>query len=722
MDRVLTDLTQANMRDRKVPALRSDLSFRPHEFGAKTYYIVEDPLNARFFRVGLAEYTFISLLDGRATLGQVLHATQTALPSCEFTPADAWAICQWVVRTGLAHDQSAVVDNWMTTSSAGTVSRRAGGRLSPLSIQVPLLHPDRLLERLRPWLGWCFSFPAFLAWCLAIGVAMRELTIHGDRLSDASTRVLAVGNWAWLALAWFLLKTLHECGHAVACKRLGGEVREAGVIFILLAPLAYVDVTSTWRLSSKWARIQVAVAGMYVELFLAAVATVVWAYAPLGILSNVCFNIMTTASVMTVLFNANPLMRFDGYYILSDLLELPNLYIQGQQYVISLARRVLFGLESNGPAVTGWRGLVVRGYGLASTLWRYAVFFGLVLTATTILHGAGIVLSALALILWAASGVRRAVRLARDPALTPGRWVRGTAVSGGTLVAAVAALLVLPWPGTVVAPAIVRYAPETVVRAASDGFVREIRVEGGQQVAQGDVLVVMSNLELELQAAALELAIDESQLKRRVHQQQRELAMAQAEEEVLRMLESQWTEKQEQVAKLIVRAPCDGQVIGRNLQALRGRYLERGSELLEIGQEAAKEIRVSIAQQDIDAFRARLGTPLRAYLPGCAALSAPLAKIEPRASTVPLDAALCAPHGGPLPVRRRAASDQAAYESLAPRFTAVMALGPEHSQLVRAGQRALVAAHPCESLGGHLYHALLAWADKRLHRHRESAF
>ena len=109
--------------------------------------------------------------------------------------------------------------------------------------------------------------------------------------------------------------------------------------------LAYVDVTSTWRLRSKWARMQVAAAGMYVELFLAAVATLVWARAPLGVLSNVCFNIMTTASVMTVLFNANPLMRFDGYYIVSDLLELPNLYVQGQQYVAYLLRRLLFGIR-----------------------------------------------------------------------------------------------------------------------------------------------------------------------------------------------------------------------------------------------------------------------------------------------------------------------------------------------------------------------------------------
>ena len=379
--------------------------------------------------------------------------------------------------------------------------------MSPLSIQVPLLHPDRYLEQVRPWLSWCFSFPAVLLWCLAIGWAVRDLVIHSDRLSDASAGVLAVGNWLWLALAWLVLKTLHECGHAVACKRLGGEVREAGVIFILLAPLAYVDVTSTWRLQSKWARIQVAASGMYVELFFAAVATLVWARAPLGVLHNVCFNVMTTASVMTVLFNANPLMRFDGYYILSDLLELPNLYSQGQQYVASLVRRLLFGIRSQFAKPAGWRGGFVRGYGIASLGWRYSVFGGLVLTAATILEGAGIVLSGLAIVLWIGSGARRFVHLVRDPSIHAIEWTRCIVVASGAIALVGAGLVAIPWPGTVVAPAIVRYASESIVRTESDGFVQDVRVSSGQQVAAGEVLVALTNRDLEHELADLKLAI-----------------------------------------------------------------------------------------------------------------------------------------------------------------------------------------------------------------------
>ena len=328
-----SELPLVNGLDRPTPILRRELIFRLQTFGGKPCYVVEDPLSARFFRIGLAEYAFVSRLDGCRTVGEVLEETRQSRNDCEFTQTDAMAICQWVVRSGLAQDAGVCLAAGGGAVGAATSGSRRGGRLSPLSMQIPLFHPDRFFQRLEPWLAWCFSFPAFIAWLVILAWAVGDICTYHHRLSDSSANVWAAGNWIWLGLAWLLLKIIHECGHAVACRRFGGEVREAGVIFILLAPLAYVDVTSSWRLRSKWARIAVAAAGMYVEIFLAAVAAIVWARSPQGAISQVCLNIMTTASVMTVLFNANPLMRFDGYYILSDFLELPNLYSSGQLYV-----------------------------------------------------------------------------------------------------------------------------------------------------------------------------------------------------------------------------------------------------------------------------------------------------------------------------------------------------------------------------------------------------
>lgn len=714
------ELPLVNSFDRPTPVLRRELAFRPQTFSGKQCYVVEDPVAARFFRVGLAEYAFMSRLDGRRTIGQVLDDTRKARGDCAFTSADALAICQWVVRSGLAQDESVDAASASRMGSQLPVPQRRGGRISPLSIQLPLFHPDQFFQRLTPWFSWLFSSYALVVWLLVVAWAVRDLVVHHHQLAAASTGILAANNWIWLGIVWVLLKVIHESGHAVACKRFGGEVREAGIIFILLAPLAYVDVTSSWRLQSKWARIAVAAAGMYVELFLAAVAALVWVRVAPGALSQICMNVMMTASVMTVLFNANPLMRFDGYYILSDFLELPNLYSSGQQYVRYLVRSHLFGMRSLAPVGTGWRALFVRGYGVVSWGWRSLVFFSLVLTAATLLEGAGVVISVIAMGVWLASMVRRCAQFVRGESSEKPNWLRFAVVGGGLSTTALFALTCVPWPGSVAAPAVVQYSEEAVIRTECDGFIRKVRVEGGAFVDEGQVLVEMYNDDLDHELAELELKIEESRIQRRIHQRQRELAKAQSESQKLRALEKQFDEKSEELERLIVRAPCAGKVVGRNLSALEGTYRTKGSRLLSIGNEAKKEVRISIAQQDMLDFRNHTGVAMRVYFSGSQVWESTLTRVEPRASSTPPDLSLCAPNGGVLAVRSVGSdaghSDGHEYELLSPRFTGVVHLTAEQSDQARAGQRARVALRPSETVGEHFYHLVTDWVDTKLRR------
>jgi hypothetical protein len=223
----------------------------------------------------------------------------------------------------------------------------------------------------------------------------------------------------------------------------------------------------------------------------------------------------------------------------------------------------------------------------------------------------------------------------------------------------------------------------------------------------------------------LAVDLDEARLNRRVLEQQGELAKAQAEDEKIRTLESRLAEKQAQVAQLVVHAPRSGQVIGRHLESLRGTWRERGSVLLAIGDESAKEIRLSIDQNDIEQFRAHLHSDLHAYLPGMPPLKATLAKVEPRAVTKPLDLSLCAPYGGTLASRRTKTAAEATpaaqgYETLSPRFTGAIPLDATASRQVRSGQRAMVSIQARETIGEYLYREVRDWMDKKLHRYRPS--
>ena len=214
----------------------------------------------------------------------------------------------------------------------------------------------------------------------------------GSCLLASSHLIFSPHNWLSMAIVWVLLKIAHELAHALACKRYGGEVRDMGLVFILFAPAAYVDVTSCWRFSSKWQRMHVAAAGMYVELVLAAMAAIAWSQTDSLVVRHWLFNVILMASVSTLLFNANPLMRFDGYYLLADLLEIPNLSPEGSRFVQQLGSRIFFGSRPAGQSPLGWRGCSFACYGLAAWLWRLAVCGSLLAASAILWQGAGLML------------------------------------------------------------------------------------------------------------------------------------------------------------------------------------------------------------------------------------------------------------------------------------------------------------------------------------------
>ena len=324
--------------------------------------------------------------------------------------------------------------------------------MHPFWIKVPLFCPDDWLDWSRPFLSRFYSGLALAVWLLVCLWAVGVLYVDWQRFSAASAGVLAATNWWSLAAAWFVLKLGHEISHAAVCKKYGGTVREVGLIFILFAPVAYVDVTSCWRFASKWQRIHTAAAGMYGELFLAALAVIGWSCAESAVAQHLLYNVAFMASLTTLLFNANPLMRFDGYYLLADLADVPNLYSQGTLWVRSVATRLFFGAARPARLESGWRGAFVRGYGLAAMIWRVLVSVSLTLAATTLFQGWGIVLAAGAVALWFAKPLHHvANELHRRRQSQPFATLRFVGVSvalAGLLVACIQ----LPWPGARTAP------------------------------------------------------------------------------------------------------------------------------------------------------------------------------------------------------------------------------------------------------------------------------
>ncbi len=337
-------------------ALREDLLVTVQSYRGRTCYVIEDPAEGRFYRVGLPEGVFLSLLDGSHTLRQAMAKAAAALGEEAFSEPEAMAILHWLVEAKLACPAGGLLLDAQFREAA----RRP---FSPLAIRLPIVRPDRLLGLILPWCEWLFAPGAVLLGGLAAGAAVWQVASQWNLFRESFRTVVAPHYWLSLTFAWLLLKLLHETAHGLVCKKYGGTVDEAGVMLLWGVPLPYVDVTSSWSFRGKWPRIYTAAAGLYAELLAASLAALVWSQARPGGLSFFCVHLVAIAGAGTILFNANPLMRFDGYYILMDLLEMPNLDGYGRQFLGAMVRKYVWGQPAILPGATGWSATSSAGTG-----------------------------------------------------------------------------------------------------------------------------------------------------------------------------------------------------------------------------------------------------------------------------------------------------------------------------------------------------------------------
>jgi len=710
------------MPDQREPALaiRSDLKCHLHTTGKTPFYVIEDPARGRFYRMGLREWTFATQLDGRQSPEQIAGRVNQQLVDEPLSEIEVQALCQWLVRAELATagEDGAVVPSGKSRSAAKKASWT-----NPFFMRFPLVDPDRFLGHAAPLFGWLLSPVCFVLWTLLLGVAAVHIAGDWDRFAGAAAGVLMPANWPYLIGIWIVLKFLHELFHGIACKRFGGTVPQAGIALILFSPVPYVDVTSCWAFHSKWERITVSAAGMYVEMAIAGIAAIAWSCTT-GTTSWWCHNIVLTAGLTTFLFNANMLMKFDGYYMAADFLDLPNLYTRGRHYVRYLGRRYLLGMPGMDTSAAGQESSLVKIYGVASANWRILVCAGLCLTAMHLFFGFGLVLTGFGIVIFLILPLLKLAKLfilgesGRRPSLVR---VTSVAAAAGLILYG---LFVVPMPLKNTSPAVVEYDPLTMLRACGPGFVREVLVEGGDEVSEGQLLVVLVDDDSQRELADLELAIESSETTGRVFQREGKMDHYQAELRDRGALIKRRDELKNNISELTVRAPVKGRILGRNLAALTGTYMEAGDTILSIGDELNKELIVSISQDHvesidktpIDAIQSRIvGRP--DSIRGALSI-----KTSPRATTRLPHEALGAGAGGPLPIERTSdestTTDNAARDNFRltePRFVATISLAATEAQDLRAGEIASVAfGNESRSIGETICRSVADWFRERM--------
>ena len=361
-------------------SVRKDLHAQRQTYQGRNYWVVKDPLSLQYYRFEEEEYALLQMLDGQTSPDRIKREFDYRFTPQKISIGELFQFTGMLYRSGLLISDAPEQGVQLLRRAAETQSRERWQSLTNiLAIRWRGFDPDVMLGKLNGYFGWFFTWTAFFFVAIlglgAIGLVIAQLETFQNKL-PSFYEFFAAKNWIWLAIVLGGTKVLHEFGHGIACKRFGGECHEMGVMLLVLSPCLYVNVSDSWLLDDKWKRAMIAAAGMYVELVLSAVAAFVWWFSAPGIVNQLALNIVFVSSVSTILFNANPLLRYDGYYILSDLLEIPNLRSKASTILNRFCGSMFLGLESRpDPFLPKRHQWLFASYSVAAALYRWVITF-----------------------------------------------------------------------------------------------------------------------------------------------------------------------------------------------------------------------------------------------------------------------------------------------------------------------------------------------------------
>ena len=590
------------------PRLRAHVAIYRQIYRGQLWYVLQDRTSGRYSRLTPAAYLVVSLMDGRRSIQEIWDTACVELDDDVPTQDE-------VVQL-LAHLHQADALQADAAPDSGQVAERVRNlrwrklllsMANPMAVRVPLLDPDRFLSFTLPLVRPLFAWPVVLALLGFVGYSAMIAGAHWSEIvTDVADHVLAAESLLLLLITYPFVKALHELGHAYAVKRWGGEVHEIGVMFLVFTPVPYVDASASSGFSEKSRRALVALAGIAVELVLAAIALHVWLNTQEGtLLRAFAFNVMFIGGVSTLLINGNPLLRFDGYYALSDLIEIPNLANRANRYIGYLILRYGFGQRTaQSPVTAPGEAAWMATYAIASFLYRLTVVFSITLFVASRFFVVGVVLAlwGVAMMILVPIG-KQLYFLFASPEL---RQCRVRAV--GTVAAAVAAVLALlmlvPVPYSTVSAGVIWIPGHAIVHAGTEGTVARLLREPGSQVATGEPLVELEDPLLDARVR-VQAARTEGLRLRYIATVVKDQAESQIAAEELRHAEADLALLRQRQKDLTVLSPSSGEFVVPHPNDLVGNFAKKGDVLAYVLRRDKPSIQVIVPEDDADLVRSR---------------------------------------------------------------------------------------------------------------------
>jgi len=635
------------------PRLRSQGHFYRHRYRGELWYVLQDSTGSRSHLLTPAAHRLAGLMNGQRTTQEIWEAVCTEFGDDAPTQDETIRLLGMLHFADLLHSDVSP-DTAELFRRAGRERRGASWRrfANPLSVRIPLVDPDAWLDRALPWVRFLGSLWVLCLAGLAVLAAAVLAVLHRAELgAGAAEALLRPDNLVLLVFLYPLVKGLHELGHAFTAKAFGGEVHEMGVLFLVGMPMPYVDASSTAVFPEKSRRMAVGAAGIAVEGVLAALALFVWLEVEPGLLRRIAYDVMWIGGVSTLLFNGNPLLRFDGYYVFSDWVEIPNLGTRASRSLAHLTLTRIFRVESSSdPARSAGERAWLVSYGVLSTLYRILILFGIAVFIADRLPGVGILLAGVvAFTQLALPLARKLAFLVQDPRLE-GRRARALSLSAGAGILVAFLMLAVPLPSHTRADGVVRAPEGSEVRAGADGFVERVLVEPGARVEPGTPLILTHEPFLQAQVAIDRARLQE--LRARYHAERvSDRVKAQIIEEEIATATAELARARERMGEVVVRSPARGTFVVPEATDLVGRFLSQGALVGWVVGPRLDTVRVAVDQSNFARIRQQTqGVELRlASRPGHV-LATSIRRQVPGASDRLPSPALGATGGGRLAV------------------------------------------------------------------------
>ena len=549
-------------------------------YRGQLWYILKDRFNNSHFKVTAEAYTFIALLTTAKTINQVWEECIAAYDQTAPTQDEVVSLLSQLHINNLLGYVNQPNNEFIYERQTEKKSKELKTKLiSVMSLKIPLWNPDKFLTYAAPFLSSVVSYKGLAIWLMVVFAGIKAAIDNSQQIYDSSQGMLAPSKLIYLYIALSILKLLHEAGHAIMTKRFGGSVYSVGVMFLVFTPLPYMDATSSWFFQSSWKRILVGSAGMLVDFFCAALAAVVWSKTGDGVLHTLSFNVMIVASVSSFVFNANPLIRFDAYYILSDLLEIPNLAQRArQQWTYWLEKHVFAVEHSISPSLSRTEAFWLSLYAVSSLLYRSFITVVIVLFIADKLFGIGLVFAFLSLGAATVLPLKAYLTyLFKNPVLMRSRK-RAILISLAALLLMVGFLFLIPLPYSIKAPVVLEAKEYSKVYATSEGVITRLLVKNGGQVTKGDLIAQLSNADIESELGVVRAGMSQNKAMRQqaMHEGSDDIKPIAVRDELLK---DKLAHLEQRRKELSITAESSGIFVAPEVESMKGRWLKRQTRL-----------------------------------------------------------------------------------------------------------------------------------------------